>query len=53
MQADGWTDFIELGAGQTLSGLIAKIGGARLIAHVEDAASLADATRRCKEETSC
>ena len=53
MQADGYTDFIEVGARQTLSGLISKIGGARLIAHVEDAASLEDATRRCKEETSC
>ncbi len=42
MQADGYTDFIELGAGKTLSGLIERIGGAGKIARVEDASTLTD-----------
>jgi [acyl-carrier-protein] S-malonyltransferase len=42
MQADGYTDFIELGAGKTLRGLIERIGGAGKIARVEDASTLTD-----------
>ncbi|MCE5344121.1 MAG: ACP S-malonyltransferase [Eubacteriales bacterium] len=42
MQADGYTAFVELGAGKTLGGLMAKIGGAQIVAHVEDAESLAE-----------
>ena len=53
MLADGYTDFIELGAGHTLSGLIAKIGGARHIANVEDTASLAATVQLCKEDAGC
>ncbi|NLI21487.1 MAG: ACP S-malonyltransferase [Clostridiales bacterium] len=53
MQADGYTDFIEVGAGRTLGGLIAKIGGATRIAHVEDAESLAETVQRFKEESAC
>ncbi len=37
---DGFTDFIEVGAGKTLSGFMKKIGGARLISNVEDGPSL-------------
>jgi len=53
MQADGFTDFIEVGAGRTLSGLITKIGGARLVARVEDAQTLAETVRLMKGETVC
>jgi [acyl-carrier-protein] S-malonyltransferase len=41
LQAEGYSVFIEVGAGKTLSGLVAKIGGAQTIAGVEDAATLA------------
>ena len=37
---DGFTDFIEVGAGKTLSGFMKKIGGARIISNVEDETSL-------------
>lgn len=53
MLADGYTDFVEVGAGKTLSGLLGKIGGAASIAQVEDAASLADTVRRYKEGATC
>lgn len=53
MQADGYTDFIEVGAGKTLSGLIGKIGGAVRIANVEDADSLAATVHLFKEESEC
>lgn len=53
MQADGYTDFIEVGAGTTLSGLIAKIGGAGRIANVEDTESLARTVGHDKEESAC
>lgn len=53
MQADGFTDFIEVGAGHTLSGLIEKIGGAAHIARVEDAATLAETTAYYKEGLRC
>ncbi len=46
LQADGYSAFIEVGAGKTLSGLVAKIGGAQTIANVEDAASLAETVAR-------
>jgi [acyl-carrier-protein] S-malonyltransferase len=53
MQADGITDFIEVGAGKTLAGLIGKIGGAARIAGVEDAQTLAATLALFKEETPC
>jgi [acyl-carrier-protein] S-malonyltransferase len=53
MQTDGFTDFIEVGAGKTLTGLIAKIGGATRVANVEDANSLAETVALFKEGTSC
>ena len=53
MQADGATDFIEVGAGKTLTGLIAKIGGAQRMARVEDEATLEETVRQYKEEPSC
>lgn len=53
MQRDGYADFIEVGAGKTLCGLIAKIGGAARIANVEDAETLLATTRQFKEGTSC
>ena len=53
MQADGFTDFIEVGAGHTLSGLIEKIGGAAHIARVEDVATLAETAAHFKEGTLC
>ena len=37
---DGFTDFIEVGAGKTLSGFMKKIGAARMISNVEDEPSL-------------
>jgi [acyl-carrier-protein] S-malonyltransferase len=48
-----YTDFIEVGAGTTLSGLIGKIGGAEYIGHVEDEASLNDVLRHYKECAAC
>lgn len=53
MQADGYTDFIELGAGKTLTGLLGKIGGAARVAIVEDAQSLALTVGSIKEGTPC
>ena len=53
MQADGFTDFIEVGAGQTLTGLIGKIGGAARIHHVEDADTLAQTLRQYQEGSTC
>ena len=53
MQADGFTDFIEVGAGHTLSGLIEKIGGAAHSTRVEDATTLADTVAYYKEGTLC
>ena len=53
MQEDGCTIFIELGAGKTLTGLMAKIGGAKLSAHVEDGDSLAATLAACKEAGVC
>lgn len=42
MIADGFTDFIEVGAGKTLSGLVKKISADVRIFHVEDAETLAE-----------
>lgn len=53
MQTDGYTDFIEVGAGKTLSGLIGKIGGTARIANVEDADTLAMTVQLFKEESEC
>ena len=53
MQADGFTDFVEVGAGKTLSGLIAKIGDAGWIANVEDMESLTRTVGHYKEESAC
>ena len=51
MQADGYTDFIEVGAGKTLSGLIGKIGGAERIASVEDTTTLHSTLQLYREGT--
>ena len=48
-----YTDFIEVGAGTTLSGLIKKIGGAGYIGHVEDAESLFRVVNHYKEGKTC
>ena len=53
MQADGYTDFIEVGAGKTLAGLLGKIGGAARVACVEDAQTLAATLALFKEGTPC
>ena len=53
MQADGFTDFIEVGAGKTLGGLISKIGGAARIANVEDAETLNATVQLIRGETAC
>ncbi len=53
MQTDGFTDFIEVGAGRTLSGLIDKIGGVARVAHVEDADTLRDTVALYKEGAPC
>ncbi len=53
MAADGFDVCIEVGAGKTLSGLLKKIGGERLICHVEDEASLLETVRICKEAAIC
>jgi len=42
MIEEGFTDFIEVGAGKTLSGLVKKISADVRIFHVEDAESLAE-----------
>lgn len=49
MIADGFTDFIEVGAGKTLSGLVKKISGDVRIYHVEDAETLAETVKAVKE----
>ena len=49
MLGQGYTDFIEVGAGKTLSGLIKKIGGADYIGHVEDEQTLRDVISHYKE----
>ncbi|MDD3410400.1 MAG: ACP S-malonyltransferase [Eubacteriales bacterium] len=53
MQAAGVTDFVEVGAGKTLSGLIGKIGGAARVLRVEDVDTLRETVRTLKEEPAC
>ena len=53
MLTENYTDFIEIGAGTTLSGLLQKIGGAHYIGHVEDETSLAGVVRHYKEGYAC
>ena len=53
LQQQNYTDFIEVGAGKTLSGLIGKIGGAAYIGHVEDEQSLQAVIGHYKEGTGC
>ena len=53
MQADGYTDFIEVGAGKTLCGLIAKIGGAERVCNVEDMQSLSTTVQCYREGNPC
>ncbi|MBQ8525105.1 MAG: ACP S-malonyltransferase [Clostridia bacterium] len=48
MIADGYTDFIEVGAGKTLSGLIKKISKEVNVYSVEDAASLEQTVQAVK-----
>ena len=49
MIADGFTDFVEVGAGKTLCGLIKKISGEVEVYSVEDAETLEETVRRLKE----
>ncbi|MBQ8922643.1 MAG: ACP S-malonyltransferase [Oscillospiraceae bacterium] len=49
MIADGFTDFIEVGAGKTLSGLVKKISADVRIFNVQDAESLAETVKAVKE----
>ncbi len=49
MIADGVTDFIEVGPGKTLCGLIKKIDGNVNIYHVEDEESLLETVKAVKE----
>ena len=47
--AEGYTDFIEVGAGKTLSGLVKKISADVRIFNVQDADSLAETIKAVKE----
>ncbi len=49
MLSQGYTAFVELGPGKTLCGFLKKIGGARHILNVEDAASLAKTLEQIQE----
>ena len=49
MIAEGFTDFIEVGAGKTLSGLVKKISSDVHIYNVQDAESLAETVKAVKE----
>ncbi len=53
MQADGFTAFVEVGAGRTLGGLMARIGGASVVTNVENAETLAETLRQLKGATEC
>ena len=50
MIAEGFTDFIEVGAGKTLSGLVGRISAQAGIYHVEDAESLAETVKAVQEK---
>ena len=47
--ADGYQNFIEVGAGKTLTGFLGKIGGAALALNVENRETLAAALSAVKE----
>lgn len=49
MIADGYTDFIEVGAGKTLSGLVKKISADVKICNVDSAETLAETVKAVKE----
>ena len=49
MIVDGFTDFIEVGAGQTLSGLVKKISADVRIYHVDSAETLAETVKAVQE----
>ena len=53
MLNQNYTDFIEVGPGKTLSGLIEKIGGADYIGHAEDEQSLREVISHYKEGAAC
>jgi [acyl-carrier-protein] S-malonyltransferase len=53
MLDQNYTDFIEVGAGTTLSGLIGKIGGAGYIGHAEDEQTLRNVISHYKEGSAC
>lgn len=53
MLQNNYTDFIEVGAGMTLSGLIHKIGGADYIGHAEDEQTLQNVIDHYKEGAAC
>lgn len=48
-----YTDFIEVGPGTVLTGLIQKIGGAGYTGHVQDEETLAEVVRHYKEDAVC
>lgn len=49
MIADGFTDFIEVGAGKTLSGLVKKIAKDARVYNVDSAETLAETVKAVKE----
>lgn len=49
MIADGFTDFIEVGAGKTLSGLVKKISSEVNVYNVQDAESLAETLKEIQK----
>jgi len=51
--AQNYTDFIEVGPGTVLSGLIQKIGGADYIGHVQDEETLREVISHYREGASC
>ena len=53
MLLSDYTDFIEVGPGTVLSGLIGKIGGADYIGHVEDEETLQQVITHYKEGAAC
>ncbi|MBE0601093.1 MAG: ACP S-malonyltransferase [Firmicutes bacterium] len=51
--ASDYTDFIEVGPGTVLSGLIQKIGGAGYIGHVQDEETLREVVNHYREGAVC